>query len=127
MAAGKQGRAALAVGSELCVLACVRSCPRSPGRRGTPDVHRWPLKCCRTHRARLGRLHACPRVRRAVLPQEAAPAAACLPSRARLVVDAGMRGASSVREVHLATGKVLRKAVTDKQDFGEGLSSVGDK
>ena len=38
-----------------------------------------------------------------------------------------MRGHSSVREVDLKSGEVIRKAVTEKQDFGEGLSTIGDR
>lgn len=38
-----------------------------------------------------------------------------------------MHGHSSVREVDLKSGKVLRQANTERQDFGEGLSTVGDK
>ena len=38
-----------------------------------------------------------------------------------------MQGQSSVREVDLKTGEVLRLASTERQDFGEGLSSIGDR
>ena len=40
---------------------------------------------------------------------------------------AGMRGQSSVRQVDLETGEVLRKAMLPHVDFGEGLASYGDR
>jgi hypothetical protein len=38
-----------------------------------------------------------------------------------------MYGQSSVRQVALATGEVLRKKMLDPSDFGEGLTRLGDK
>ena len=42
-------------------------------------------------------------------------------SRVVPAVSAGLNGQSSVREVELQTGKVLRKKMLSKLDFGEGL------
>ena len=42
-------------------------------------------------------------------------------SGVRCAVSAGLNGQSSVREVELQTGKVLRKKMLSKLDFGEGL------
>ena len=39
----------------------------------------------------------------------------------------GMQGQSSVREVDLQTGEVIRQVDTERRDFGEGLSSIGDR
>lgn len=39
----------------------------------------------------------------------------------------GLNGRSSVREVELATGKVLRVKSLPKDDFGEGLTRLGDR
>ena len=38
-----------------------------------------------------------------------------------------MYGQSSVRQVELATGNVLRKKMLDASDFGEGLTRFGNK
>jgi glutamine cyclotransferase len=39
----------------------------------------------------------------------------------------GMHGHSSVREVDLESGKVLRTRALPKEDFGEGLTRHGDR
>lgn len=39
----------------------------------------------------------------------------------------GLRGRSSLREVDLATGRVLRSHALPQQDFAEGLARVGDR
>lgn len=39
----------------------------------------------------------------------------------------GLHGQSTVREVELATGKVLRSKQLPKSDFGEGLTRQGDR
>ena len=38
-----------------------------------------------------------------------------------------MNGASSVREVEIATGRVLRSRRLPQRDFGEGLTRHGDR
>ena len=40
---------------------------------------------------------------------------------------AGMYGQSTVRQVELATGNVLRSKALGPQDFGEGITRFGDK
>jgi len=45
----------------------------------------------------------------------------------RLYESTGMYGTSSLREVELATGRVLRRQDLDSQQFGEGLALAGDQ
>lgn len=45
----------------------------------------------------------------------------------KLYEGTGLNGASSVREVNLETGEVLRKRDVPRQYFGEGLALLGDK
>ena len=45
----------------------------------------------------------------------------------RLFESTGLNGQSTLREVELATGKVLRTKSLDQQYFGEGLALVGDR
>ncbi len=40
---------------------------------------------------------------------------------------AGLNGRSSVREVELETGRVLRSARLPQRDFGEGITRLGDR
>lgn len=44
-----------------------------------------------------------------------------------MLCDAGMRGQSTVRQVELETGKVLRSKPLDQSDFAEGITKLGDK
>jgi glutamine cyclotransferase len=44
-----------------------------------------------------------------------------------LYESTGLEGASGVREVDLATGKVLREVKNDPVYFGEGITIIGDK
>lgn len=46
--------------------------------------------------------------------------------RGKLYESTGMYGSSSLREVELATGRVLRQQDLDPQLFGEGLALTGD-
>ena len=48
-------------------------------------------------------------------------------SNGRLFESTGLNGRSTLREVELATGKVLRTRSLDQQYFGEGLAQVGDR
>jgi glutamine cyclotransferase len=48
-------------------------------------------------------------------------------SDGRLFESTGLNGASSVREVDVATGHVLRRADLGDEYFGEGLAAVGDR
>lgn len=43
------------------------------------------------------------------------------------MAPAGMNGQSTVREVDLETGKVLRKKHLSRADFGEGLTKFKDR
>ncbi len=45
--------------------------------------------------------------------------------RGKLYESTGMYGSSSLREVELATGRVLRRQDLDPQQFGEGLALAG--
>ncbi len=45
----------------------------------------------------------------------------------RLYESTGQRGRSSLREVDLETGEVLRKVELDRPWFGEGIAIVGDR
>ncbi len=45
----------------------------------------------------------------------------------RLFESTGLHGRSSVREVEIATGKVLRRQDLPEKLFGEGLAEVGDR
>ncbi len=45
----------------------------------------------------------------------------------RLFESTGQRGASTVREVEIATGRVVRRHDLDAALFGEGLAAVGDR
>jgi len=45
----------------------------------------------------------------------------------KLFMGTGLNGYSSIREVDLATGKVLRQLDNAHDDFGEGVTVVGDK
>ena len=45
----------------------------------------------------------------------------------RLLESTGMRGRSSVRELELETGAVLRRADLPKDEFGEGIALLGDR
>ncbi|MCZ7650939.1 MAG: glutaminyl-peptide cyclotransferase [Thermoanaerobaculia bacterium] len=45
----------------------------------------------------------------------------------RLYESTGLYGQSEVREVELATGRVLRRAGLAPDEFGEGLARVGDR
>ena len=42
-------------------------------------------------------------------------------------VVVGMHGQSTVRQVELETGKVLRSKALDPSDFGEGIAKFGNK
>jgi glutamine cyclotransferase len=44
----------------------------------------------------------------------------------RIIESTGLRGQSSVREVDLLTGKVIRQSKLSDQDFGEGITRLGD-
>jgi glutamine cyclotransferase len=45
----------------------------------------------------------------------------------RLLESTGMRGRSSVRELELETGAVLRRADLPKDEFGEGIALLGER
>jgi glutamine cyclotransferase len=45
----------------------------------------------------------------------------------RLLESTGVRGRSSVREVELETGAVLKRADLPKDEFGEGIAVLGDR
>jgi glutamine cyclotransferase len=47
--------------------------------------------------------------------------------RGRLYESTGQYGESSLREVELATGRVLRREVLSRDEFGEGLALAGDR
>jgi glutamine cyclotransferase len=47
--------------------------------------------------------------------------------RGRLYESTGMYGGSSLREVELATGRILRRLDLDPLQFAEGLARVGDR
>ena len=44
-----------------------------------------------------------------------------------LLESTGLNGSSSLREVDLATGKILKQVTVPRQYFAEGLAVVGDK
>jgi glutaminyl-peptide cyclotransferase len=45
----------------------------------------------------------------------------------KLYESTGLNGRSSLREVEIATGRVLRRVELDPSQFGEGLALVGDR
>lgn len=45
----------------------------------------------------------------------------------RLYESTGLAGASRLREVEIATGRVLREVALDPTEFGEGLARVGER
>lgn len=45
----------------------------------------------------------------------------------RLFESTGQFGASSLREVEIATGRVVRSVVLPREEFGEGLALVGER
>lgn len=47
--------------------------------------------------------------------------------RGRLFESTGMWGRSSLREVEIESGRVLRRVDLERQDFGEGLALAGDR
>ena len=47
--------------------------------------------------------------------------------RGRLLEGTGLEGHSGVREVELATGRVLRRADLPSTEFGEGIAVIGDR
>jgi glutamine cyclotransferase len=49
------------------------------------------------------------------------------PELPKFIESTGLRGQSTVREVDLATGKVLRLTKLLDQDFGEGITQMGHK
>ena len=55
------------------------------------------------------------------------PTSSSKPVPPTFIESTGLRGQSTVREVNISTGEVLRSTKMVDQDFGEGITRLGDK